>query len=162
MPISMRRLHHSFETWRRAHGAPVAPVACPVAMLSTWGSSPCSQQLGIMISINYFFRPSTSCLTFSLSRARSKRQVQTHCERCSSKPLRPAKSHYPIPAVTLCCWCSFQHGVARDACVCGSGGTSSGIVASPLLGLYFFGFLVLPFNASADLPFLCSRVKKKN
>jgi len=53
----MRWLRLGFETWRRAHGAPVALVACPVAMLSTWGSSPCSQQMGIIIAADYFSGP---------------------------------------------------------------------------------------------------------
>lgn len=42
------------ERRRRAHGALIAPVGRPVVMLSTWRSSPCSQLLGVMISVNYF------------------------------------------------------------------------------------------------------------
>lgn len=49
--VNVWQLWHSFEIWRRAHRARVAPVACPMAMLSTQRSSLCSQQVGIIIVI---------------------------------------------------------------------------------------------------------------
>lgn len=57
VPVSTRQLQHGFEMWSRAHGAPVALVACPVVMLSTQGSSLCSQQMDVIIVVNYFSGP---------------------------------------------------------------------------------------------------------
>lgn len=114
-----------------------------MAVVSTWGSSPCSQLLGVMVSPNCFLAQQ-SLPDFQLEQGEElSAELRISASRESARQNHPCLLDPPDPTVGS----GLQHGAVRDA------GGPAQKKAVALLSPISLVLVLLP-NASADLPFL--------